>query len=503
MILVCAVRFRRAVWTQANYLTAVAIETGNAPDFTSSQVWPPDESTTNHTRSGSASLSASTDNTRRSGTNFSRAPYNATENGPTPPRDHPHAGARYPNGSWGYVVDVTRVRRWMLEQYSKDHLHLRDTVEARTGLNHSVAWTKNAHTLPSPPPRSYLPMTAGSEMETLCNVPPKLGSEKRAGWRLLANRIELEGGKNNHSSSESVPDSSQPVDGAIKETTQKERQSTPPMTPRSKLLCVVYTYEKKHAHVRAIAETWGWRCDGFFAASTQTIEDPTNAGYGAVDLPHEGLERYQNMWRKTRSIWAYIYDYFLSDFDYFYLSGDDTHVMVENLRRLLDDLPKPQAQEQPLYLGHFIPQQELKSGYFCGGGPGYVLNRQAVRILVQTLLPVCHVHTQASAEDRLVGECFDSVGIVGNHSVDAYGAQRFHGMHPNFIASYTGDSKPYFQTMYKFWGDLYGYKTGMDLVSNHSVSFHLIRSPEMMKRHHAIIYKSCPRGTILGDFFGR
>jgi hypothetical protein len=491
MILVCAVRFRRAVWTQSHYLTWVAIETGNAPDFTSSQVWPPDESTINHTRSSRTSLSVSVDNIRRSGTNFTIANYNANKNGPPLPRDHPHAGARYPNGSWGYVVDVTRVRRWMLEQYSKDHHNLHDTVATRTGQNHALP----------PPPFWYLPMTAGSEMETLCNVPPKLGSEKRAGWRLLANKIVLEGGKINQSSSQLFRDSGQPSDSTSQETRQKERQSTPPMPHQSKLLCVVYTYEKKHAHVRAIAETWGWRCDGFFAASTQTIEDPTNVGYGAVDLPHEGLERYQNMWRKSRSIWAYIHDYFLSDFDYFYLSGDDTHVIVENLRRLLDDLPKPQAQEQPLYLGHFIPQLGLKSGYFCGGGPGYVLNRQAVRILVQTLLPVCHVHTQVSAEDRLVGECFDSVGIVGNHSVDAYGAQRFHGMHPNFIASYAGDSKPFFQTMYKFWGDLYGYKTGMDLVSNHTVSFHLIRSPEMMKRHHAIIYKSCPRGTILGDYF--
>ena len=241
--------------------------------------------------------------------------------------------------------------------------------------------------------------------------------------------------------------------------------------------------------------------DGFFAASTKTVEDATNNGYGAIDLPHEGLERYQNMWRKTRSIWAYIHDNYLEEFDYFYLSGDDTHLIVENLKQTLENLHVNGAgPEQPLYLGHWI-SDKVTGGYFAGGGPGYVLSRQSVRILVEKVLPVCHVHTPNAAEDRLLGECFRQVGIVANHSVDAQGAQKFHGMHPNFIASFDGKSKPFFKDMYKFWGEKYGYKTGIDLVSPHSISFHLLRNPEMLKRHHAIIYKSCPPGTVLGDFF--
>ena len=243
--------------------------------------------------------------------------------------------------------------------------------------------------------------------------------------------------------------------------------------------------------------------DGFFAASTKTIEDPADKGYGAIDLPHEGLERYQNMWRKSRAIWAYIYDNYVENFDYFYLSGDDTHLIVENLRRTLENLRLNGSNpEQPLYLGHWIPDKNL-GGYFAGGGPGYVLSRQSVRILVEKVLPVCHVHTSDSAEDRILGECFRSVGITANHSVDELGAQKFHGMHPNFIASFNGESKPFFKAMYEFWGSLYGYKKGVDLASRHSISFHLLRSPEMIKRHHAIIYRSCPQGTALGDFFGR
>ena len=45
---------------------------------------------------------------------------------------------------------------------------------------------------------------------------------------------------------------------------------------KEKILCVVYT-EGVQYRLPLISDTWGWKCDGFFAASTQTITDP-NAG---------------------------------------------------------------------------------------------------------------------------------------------------------------------------------------------------------------------------------
>jgi hypothetical protein len=41
---------------------------------------------------------------------------------------------------------------------------------------------------------------------------------------------------------------------------------------RRKLHCTIYTYKKKHRNVQASSEAWGWRGDGFFAASTKTVE---------------------------------------------------------------------------------------------------------------------------------------------------------------------------------------------------------------------------------------
>ena len=106
--------------------------------------------------------------------------------------------------------------------------------------------------------------------------------------------------------------------------------------PKSKILCAIYTHEKKHDAVTAVGETWGWRCDGFFAASTKTVTDPKEPGLGAVDLPHEGKEEYANMWQKVRSMWAYVNDNYKDDYDFFYICGDDVYVAVENLRAYLD-----------------------------------------------------------------------------------------------------------------------------------------------------------------------
>ena len=100
-------------------------------------------------------------------------------------------------------------------------------------------------------------------------------------------------------------------------------------SPSPQILCVIYTHDQKRDHIQTVAETWGWRCDGFVAASTVTVPE-----ISAVDLPHRGPERYRNMWQKTRSILAFLFDNYLDDYDHFHVAGDDTYVIVENLRKL-------------------------------------------------------------------------------------------------------------------------------------------------------------------------
>ncbi len=52
-----------------------------------------------------------------------------------------------------------------------------------------------------------------------------------------------------------------------------------------KLLCVMLGEEKEHSTTMQIAlRAWGWRCDGFMAAST--VDDDS---IGAVKMPIQGM----------------------------------------------------------------------------------------------------------------------------------------------------------------------------------------------------------------------
>ena len=63
-----------------------------------------------------------------------------------------------------------------------------------------------------------------------------------------------------------------------------------------KIFCGVYTMEKNHqTNVKATMETWAKRCDGFVAFSTAT-----DRSLSALRIEHEGEEKYDNMWQKSR-----------------------------------------------------------------------------------------------------------------------------------------------------------------------------------------------------------
>ena len=134
------------------------------------------------------------------------------------------------------------------------------------------------------------------------------------------------------------------------------------------------------------------------------------------------------MWQKVQSIWAYAYDNFLDSYDYFHICGDDTFVVVENLRafiagpdvevvlnrtkrkawhKILEkggwDLEK--NPNRPLLLGQASFMRK-GNDIFPGGGSGYTLNREALRILGEELLPSYFVRCISAMGDQLIGRAF-------------------------------------------------------------------------------------------------
>ena len=251
-------------------------------------------------------------------------------NNDEPPNPHPHAGAKDPNNQWGYVPDITLLRQQHIQTY---------------GL------TKE------------FPIIAINNTELFtyaCNTTLRKGWEGNEGFDLMQ-KIQID-------TKQMLLPTKSSNDNVVEAESQGEKEAS-----RPKLLCGIYTYDKNHPRIEAVVNAWGWKCDGFFAASTLT--DPS---IGAINLPHHGEEAYNNMWQKTRSIWAYIYDNYMNDYDYFWLGGDDYYLIVENLLKFLGTIDSSNGEAR--LIGHQIPKGGIN---FCGGGPDYVLNRMAVKRFVE------------------------------------------------------------------------------------------------------------------------
>jgi hypothetical protein len=140
---------------------------------------------------------------------------------------------------------------------------------------------------------TFLPISKDEE-KAVCNAKPGKGYEKPEAFELLR-KVTL-----------GAPD---PLPPLTTTTNSSSNSSTFPESlvnmnqtavfrSSGKILCAVYTYSGGHRRVTGIAETWGWRCDGFFAASNETVDKPGYVGFGAIDLAHQGPETRYVPWHE-------------------------------------------------------------------------------------------------------------------------------------------------------------------------------------------------------------
>ena len=280
----------------------------------------------------------------------------------------------------------------------------------------------------------------------------------------------------------------------------KIRVDEPSLTRTKKVLCMVYTYEHRHSHVRAIAETWGPKCDGFVAASNKT--DPS---IGAVNILHEGPEAYHNMWMKVVAMYKYAYKHFIHDYDFFHFGGDDMYVIPENLRHTIStgNWKGPWNESQPLMLGgSYGISRRLR---FCGGGAGYTLNTVALRLLVEKLMSKvdCRPHWQGSDEDILIAKCF--FYTTGLQCLDTNDEKMEARYHPYSVDRHASWHKKRPLLNWKLLASPFHnitMKERLGQISERSVSFHLktesgVDQQLSMRRLHAILYRLCPENSTL------
>ncbi|XP_068083667.1 glycoprotein-N-acetylgalactosamine 3-beta-galactosyltransferase 1 isoform X2 [Anabrus simplex] len=219
---------------------------------------------------------------------------------------------------------------------------------------------------------------------------------------------------------------------------------------------------------------------GFHDADEEPHKDST---LPAIQLPVKEGRDY--LWAKTKEAFRYVYRHHLQQADWFMKADDDTYVIVENLRYMLS----AHKSNEPIYFGcRFKPY--VKQGYMSGGA-GYVLSREAVRLLVENGLTdkkKCRPD-HGGAEDVEMGKCLENVGVKAGDSRDAFGRGRFFPFVPehHLIPGHVNKNFWYWKYIY------YESKEGLGCCSDSAVSFHYV-SPNHMYVLEYLIYHLRPYG---------
>ncbi len=379
---------------------------------------------------------------------------------------HPHMGARHPNGSYGMVVNpsVERLRDPIITQAS---------ILLNTSGNDFLCPTAN---------NSY-----GIEGKGGNQVMHKIRRGFQQAPKLLRSRTTSPG---------------DPV----------------------RILCMIYTVNTpkgNHSMQAAIAETWGRQCDGLIGASNWTDHE-----IGTISLLHEGSEEYSNMWQKIRSMWTYAYDHYVQDYDYFYIAGDDTYVLMDNMRLFLrsqqverlknghldrisryyvDHGFNTTAHMRPRPLVFGTPMMYPDIPVFAGGG-GYILNQAALKMWGELGVDYFKAEIRDSREDVFMGKFFFQHGVYISDTQDEEGRWRFDSSGEAMAAPSKGIShwiKPtLLQSQFGFPNH-----TDLDAGSQSHISFHLkyckvrveragLTGQDLLLRYHAFFHSWCPNDEL-------
>jgi len=193
----------------------------------------------------------------------------------------------------------------------------------------------------------------------------------------------------------------------------------------------------------------------------------------------------------------------LTSFDWFHICGDDTFVVVPNLRAFAATKAAEQSSdhgihqvEKPLYLGapFYVEWHRFRlKMWLCAGGQGYTLNGAALRNLVNASLSLQEPWlAEGSQEDFLIGIVFARMGVRCADTRDSAGAWRYP---MDARLGEAGRKWPISPTTLSNAG--MPSKTGIDAVSAETVSFHLKTFGSVKEisrallRYHSVLNGDC------------
>ena len=263
-------------------------------------------------------------------------------------------------------------------------------------------------------------------------------------------------------------------------------------TKAPRLLCGLYASQPYHRNVQRARETWGPQCDGFFVGS-----NATDAKYDAVNILHKGIEEYRNMYEKVRSIWSYIYHNYYNDYEWFHLGGDDMLLVVPNLKHYLASEEIQVAQywnethQTPMFLGLLLARGGDLKQRFVSGGPGYTLNRAALKLLVTEGFKTPGL--RAAGEDFFISQLFKGQNVWPYPTMNAQYQPRYHHFTPAILSS-PDSFKNRYRWFLNFSKPLNFSSIGPEYFDPNSVSFHFMQNDDM-NRLHAVLHGECDNHT--------
>ena len=160
-------------------------------------------------------------------------------------------------------------------------------------------------------------------------------------------------------------------------------------------------------------------------------------------------------------------------------------MLVDNLRKLLlsPDVQALDAAGKGVLLGRRYMQTTLnKAPYhiiFPSGAPGYVMNKVALRQLVDGIdnNPKCQAHINVPYEDAMTAACLKLYGVFPLDTRDDQGRERFHSLTPAQTVLYRSDPYHWFTQ----FTDPFDRKEGLDCCATDSISFHYVKPKVMLK----------------------
>ncbi|KAG8171988.1 hypothetical protein JTE90_019619 [Oedothorax gibbosus] len=274
-----------------------------------------------------------------------------------------------------------------------------------------------------------------------------------------------------------------PCDGCIEffgnGTVEGDAELANELSQRIRVLCWVMTHPAARKRCESIKRTWGKRCNILLFMSSE--EDP--------DLPTVRLDIEEGrlfLWGKTKQAFKYVYEHYLDKADWFMKADDDTYVVVDNLRYML----QAHSPDRPVYFGRKFTKY-VEKGYMSGGS-GYVLSREALKRFVEVSLPdpdKCQ-QNNGGDEDLEMGECLGNADVFPGSTSDCHGQGRFF---PLELESHLepGGLKP--NNWFWKWADSPSFEREKDCCSDTAISFHYV-APETMDVYESFIHRFRPYG---------